>query len=79
MGAEGNQSTLLAELEESRREVDRLRALLVAKDEELGEARGRVTQLEASSLRLAHLVALPLRLVGRLLHVARTGLSKLRG
>jgi hypothetical protein len=79
MGAEGSQSTLLAELEESRREVDRLRSLLVARDAELGEARGRVTQLEQSSLRLMHLLALPLRLVGRVLHVARTGLSKLRG
>jgi hypothetical protein len=79
MSDPGDRSTLLAELEESRREVDRLRTLLVAKDAELGEARGRVTQLEASSLRLAHLVALPLRLVGRVLHVARTGLSKLRG
>jgi len=70
---------LREELLRTQQEVARLRELLVAKDVELGEAKGRVTELEASSLRLAHLFALPLMLVGRVLHVARTGLAKLRG
>ena len=73
-----DRSDLLAELEESRREVLRLRTLLVSKDAELGEAKGRVVELEASSLRFAHLLGIVRRLVGRVLHVARTGLSKLR-
>jgi hypothetical protein len=72
MGAE-------SELEESRREVRRLRELLIAKDAELGEARGRVTQLEQSSLRLSHLLALPLALLARALRIARAGLRRVRG
>jgi hypothetical protein len=79
MGAESNESSALAELEESRREIRRLRELLIAKDAELGEARGRVTQLEQSSLRLSHLLTFALMLVGRVMDVARAGLRRLRG
>lgn len=79
MGAEPDESTALDELEESRREIRRLRELLIAKDAELGEARGRVTQLEQSSLRLSHLLTFALMLVGRVLDVVRAGRRRLQG
>jgi hypothetical protein len=42
-----------AELEQAREEVLRLRDLLIAKDAELGAAKGRVAELEDHRMRLA--------------------------
>lgn len=44
--------SLEAELAREKAEVVRLRNLLIAKDAELGEARGRVAELESRSQRL---------------------------
>lgn len=53
---EGNADAELAALREelarSREEVMRLRDLLIARDAELGQARGRLEQLEARTTRL---------------------------
>jgi hypothetical protein len=45
-------ASLREELARSREEVMRLRDLLIAKDAELGRARGRLEQLEARTTRL---------------------------
>jgi hypothetical protein len=45
-------SDLQRELEEREVEIERLRALLVAKDVEIGEERGRRLELESYALRL---------------------------
>lgn len=45
-------SDLRRELEERDAEIQRLRALLVAKDVEIGEERGRRLELESYALRL---------------------------
>lgn len=51
--AEGaDREQLLRQLEERDAEIDRLRALLVAKDVEIGEERGRRLELESYVLRL---------------------------
>ena len=51
--AEGaDREQLLRELEERDAEIERLRALLVAKDVEIGEERGRRLELESYVLRL---------------------------
>jgi hypothetical protein len=45
-------AALRRELASSREEVERLRGLLIARDMELGQARGRLEQLEARTTRL---------------------------
>lgn len=51
--AEGaDRDLLLREIEEREAEIERLRALLVAKDVEIGEERGRRLELESYALRL---------------------------
>ncbi len=47
---------IAAELQREREEVLRLRDLLIARDAELGEARGRVAELEAPSTKMFGLV-----------------------
>ena len=48
---------------ELREEVERLRGLLVTRDQELGEARGRIAEMESSPLFLPNLTAKVRRLV----------------
>jgi hypothetical protein len=50
-------AVLREELARSREEVMRLRDLLIARDMELGQARGRLEQLEARTTRLLGAVA----------------------
>jgi hypothetical protein len=78
-GAADEPAALREELLRAQQEAARLRELLVAKDVELGEAKGRVTELEQSSLRLSHLLTFALMFAGRVLDVARAGLRRLRG
>lgn len=49
-----SRSELQGELDRSKEEILRLRDLLIAKDAELGAARGRLAELEAYSQRLTH-------------------------
>jgi hypothetical protein len=48
----GDQSSLAEELTREKREVLRLRDLLIARDAELGAARGQLAERDARSLRL---------------------------
>lgn len=77
-GESGDRSQLLEELEEQRREVQRLRRRLIDQEAELGRARGRVTELESSAMRFAYFAARLQTAVYRLLHAVRRGLGVLR-
>jgi len=63
------------ELARSREEVLRLRDLLIAKDAELGAVRGRLAELEASSLHLLNAAA---RLRGMVPNVIWWALARFR-
>jgi hypothetical protein len=52
MAARDDRGQLRRELDERDAEIQRLRALLVAKDVEIGEERGRRLELESYALRL---------------------------
>ncbi len=69
---------LREELDRERQEVRRLRGLLIDQQVELGEARGRVTELESSAMRFAYFAARLQRAVYRVLHGLRRGLGMLR-
>jgi predicted nuclease with TOPRIM domain len=71
-------SELLEELEEQRREVQRLRRRLIDQEAELGRARGRVTELESSAMRFAYFAARLQAEVYRVLHALRRVLGALR-
>jgi len=68
-------SDLRQELEERDAEIERLRALLVARDVEIGEERGRRLELESYVLRLMSFIRLARLAVTRPVYVLR----KLRG
>ena len=61
---EAELTQLRAELEERGREVERLRGLLIERDFELGEAKGRLTELEDHLRRLVLAVHRILRIPG---------------
>ena len=56
-GEEEERPELAEELARQKEEVLRLRDLLIARDAELGAARGRLAELEASSLHLFNAIA----------------------
>jgi SMC interacting uncharacterized protein involved in chromosome segregation len=68
---------LRRELDESNSEVSRLRGLLIARDAELGAAKGRLAELEDQMRRLSGAARRILRVPGafRLLSVALRGLG----
>ena len=53
--AEADAAALRDELDECRKEVLRLRDLVIGREAELGEARGRIAELSAELTRYAHL------------------------
>jgi hypothetical protein len=69
-------SELQKELLESNEEILRLRDLLIARDIELGAARGRLAELEAHSMQLINAVA---RLRALIPGFIRVLIRKLRG
>jgi hypothetical protein len=69
-------SELQKELAESKEEILRLRDLLIARDIELGAARGRLAELEAHSMQLINAVA---RLRALIPGFIRVLIRKLRG
>jgi hypothetical protein len=75
---QGQQPELGEELARSREETLRLRDLLIAKDAELGAARGRLTELEASSLHLFNAVARVRALVPGVVWRALANIRRLR-
>jgi predicted nuclease with TOPRIM domain len=77
-GESGDRSELLEELEEQRREVQRLRRRLIDQEAELGRARGRVAELESSAMRFAYFAARLQAAVYRVVHAVRRGLGLLR-
>lgn len=72
---DGEFAELREELHRSREEVLRLRDLLIARDRELGAARGRLTELEDTAGRL---ISVFVR-VGGVRGAARAGVNRLRG
>jgi hypothetical protein len=81
--AEGaDREQLLRSLEERDAEIDRLRELLIAKDVELGEEKGRRLELESHALRLisfARLAKLAVTRPGTLVERVRAHRSGERG
>lgn len=81
--AEGaDREQLLRQLEEREAEIERLRRLLVAKDVEIGEEKGRRLELESHALRLisfARLAKLALTRPGTLVERVRARRSGERG
>lgn len=71
----GELAELREELHRSREEVLRLRDLLIARDRELGAARGRLAELEDTAGRL---ISVFVR-VGGVRGAARAGVNRLRG
>ena len=69
---------LLDELEQERREVRRLRRRLIDQEAELGRARGRVKELEASAMRFAYFAARLQAAILRVLRALRRALGFLR-
>ena len=74
----GNPTELASELAREREEVQRLRALLVARDAELGAARGRLLELETRARYLLGALR-RLRALPRLAWQAVSGLRGSRG
>lgn len=71
---DGELAELREELHRSREEVLRLRDLLIARDAELGAARGRLAELEDTAGRL---ISLAVR-AGGLRGIVRAGFNRLR-
>jgi hypothetical protein len=74
-GQSGELAELREELHRSREEVLRLRDLLIARDAELGAARGRLAELEDTAGRL---ISVFVR-IGGLRGLLRAGINRLRG
>jgi hypothetical protein len=77
--APGSEAGLREELARQEREVTRLRGLLVSKDAELGDARGRLAEMEASPLHVGNTLRRARRLVPGPLRRALGRLRKPRG
>jgi hypothetical protein len=72
-------SQLQQELERSREETRRLRDLLVTRDAELGEARGRLTEMESYMGLLSRIATRLQEFAPALARLAGTALRRLQG
>ncbi len=75
-GEPENPADLAAELARQRQEVLRLRDLLIARDAELGAAKGRLAELEARSMQLLGAAARLRRLLPGFVWRALAGLRR---
>ncbi len=78
-GEQGDRPELAKELALQKEEVLRLRDLLIARDAELGAARGRIAEMEAGASRLLNLAARVQALVPNFVWSARSALRGRHG